>query len=79
MKKYAVYPGIILSKENGDEQYIGAAQLMHSYGVSPQECIIITADVRPLVQLPRGMTRLFPQQDGNYSISSTKPTASPVS
>lgn len=39
--KYYICPGTIRSKTDGDSHYIGAAELMRLYGVSPAECKVI--------------------------------------
>jgi len=39
--KYAVHPGFIESKKDGEVHWIEARQLMQLYGVNPSECIVI--------------------------------------
>ena len=79
--KYAVYPGPVKSKNDGQVHFIGAAQLMALYKVQPQECLVI----HPLPRNPRPedvsenrrkedfvtdhkLIPLFPRFDGNYAI-----------
>lgn len=39
-KKYLVMAGYVISKEDGDQHYIGAVDLMKLYGVEHSECVI---------------------------------------
>lgn len=79
--KYAVYPGPVKSRNDGDIHFIGAAQLMALYKVHPQECLVIHP--LPLNPSPEDVLEnrrrehlatdyklilLFPRFDGNYTI-----------
>lgn len=41
MKRFVVYPGEVISKEDFDRHWISARQLMSLYRVQPHECIVI--------------------------------------
>lgn len=73
--KWVVFPGRVRSRTDGDEHYVGAAQLMRLYGVRPQECMVAdpvgsravyAATVRDADRL--GLVPLVPRGDGNYTL-----------
>lgn len=71
--KYVICPGMVVSKADGREHYIGAMQLMRLYGVDPRECEIHEpAPWWPIsyyhmaAELQRGLPRLCPRHDGSY-------------
>jgi hypothetical protein len=68
MIKYAVYPGYVISKNDGDEHYIGARQLMRLYGVSQRECRIFDKHHHHLNSAADGLIALYPRFDGNYTL-----------
>lgn len=66
MLKYAVYPGYVISKNDGDRHYISAQQLMRLYKVDPRECIVVREQkiwfgIQDLILLK-------PRYDGEYTI-----------
>ena len=79
--KYAVYPGVVLSKSDGDLHYIPARMLMHLYGVAPGECLEIDElrsprnrveqlDVESRIRRAKEekLIALRPQFSGDYSL-----------
>ena len=68
--KYALIPGHIDSKNDGDEHYISAGQLCKLYGVNRNECLVI--DYKNPGTF-RGLNldnyiQLHPRYDGNYKL-----------
>ena len=61
--KYAVYPGMIRSRNDGDWHYVGAAQLIRLYGVRPSECLIVVDDRDRMGGRGEGLIPLHPQHD----------------
>lgn len=51
--RYAICPGWVTSKEDGDRHFIGSAELMRLYGVKPAECRVCYLDV--------------PREDGEFT------------
>ena len=47
VKRFAVYPGYVSSRNDWDRHYISAQQLMDLYRVRPAECIVIRDDLPP--------------------------------
>lgn len=69
MKKYLVIPGNVISKNDGDEHYISANELIRLYGVQRDDCVIADPS------MPRGyyskyadLILLVPRYDGDYSL-----------
>lgn len=77
--KYAIYPGEIRSRNDGDWHYVTAMQLMHLYGVDPRECIVVFPSSMYRHESEResllrdvqrcGLIELYPRYDGNYTLS----------
>ncbi len=40
-KRFAVYPGTVTSRSDGDKHRVSGAQLIRLYGVNPAECYIV--------------------------------------
>lgn len=69
MIKYVVFPGKVISKNDGDEHYIGAKKLMQLYGVSQRECLVISPNDPRRRDYDFGdLIELFPQYDGDYTL-----------
>lgn len=78
--KYALHPGPVTSKRDGDRHFIDAHQLARLYGVSPRECVVVPWDVRPgpgharthellLDRIKRmNLVHLYPRHDGKYTL-----------
>lgn len=68
--KYAVYPGQVTSRNDGDRHVISAGKLMELYGVCPSECIVMQSKEKEPCPHGRtaGLTPLFPRYDGHYHL-----------
>lgn len=64
---YAIYPGYVTSKNDGQEHYIGARQLMVLYGVPFHECVIVETAWN--ARHATNLIPLYPRYDGNYSVA----------
>ena len=68
---YAVHPGTVVSKNDGDMHYITAWKLIRLYGVDPNKCIIWD-EKRPETRQGRKYeeyTHLYPKTNGNYDLN----------
>lgn len=68
MKKIAIHPGEIMSKNDGQIHKIGARQLAELYGVDLRDCIVWEQD-RPesyLGRNPDDYYHLYPRYYGDY-------------
>lgn len=78
--KYALHPGMVISKRDGDHHFIDAHQLARLYRVSPRECVVVPRNVEQgrerqhqllLDRIERmGLIHLHPRYDGNYQLPS---------
>lgn len=73
--KYAVYPGPVTSKTDGDQHFIPSEMLIMLYKVDPRECIVIRRNDDPTRYLAAqeiakefNLIPLVPQYNGDYSI-----------
>lgn len=67
MKKYAVYPGYIRSKYDGDKHFITARKLIQLYGADPKECVVVDDFRRDVKRLgAEKLIGLRPLYDSNY-------------
>ena len=73
--KYALFPGPMTSKMDGDRHHVDARQLARLYNVPPRECVVVRETRDPLereILLKRikrqGLIELRPRYDGNYSL-----------
>ena len=67
MKKFAIHPGYITSKNDGDRHFISYNQLIKLYGANPNECFEWVkghADVK----LWDDYIHLKPRFDGDYDL-----------
>jgi hypothetical protein len=77
--KYAIYPGPVTSKTDGDEHHITAPNLARLYGVRLEDCIVIHASDfgtpwrRGLIERAKQLPALMPRYDGNYSLPAGVP------
>jgi hypothetical protein len=65
---YAIHPGYVTSKNDGDLHYISTAQLVRLYRLRTSE-YIVWDDKRPETYLGRNRedyVHLYPRYDGNY-------------
>ena len=70
MIKYAVYPGEVTSRVDGQLHYISASQLIKLYHVNPDQCVIVYPD-RPDTIQGIDMSKviaLYPRYHGNYTL-----------
>lgn len=67
MKKYAIHPGYVVSKNDGDKHFIKYHQLIELYGVDPKECFE-WSEHTPGHEYGK-YTHLFPDYDGNYKVN----------
>lgn len=78
--KYALHPGFVTSKNDGDRHFINAHQLASCYGVRPCECVVVPWDatktrideIRRQQIIDRiermKLIHLHPRYDGNYKL-----------
>lgn len=73
-KIYAIHPGYVISKNDGNEHFITPRQLIGLYGVNPQQCIVLDYRKGPQSYMEYGplvnYIHLYPRRDGNYSLPS---------
>ena len=76
--KYALHPGPVTSRTDGDKHFVDAHQLARLYGVAPSECVVVPWEVKPGHELPHrvrmeriermGLVHLYPRPNGNYTL-----------
>lgn len=69
-KRYALHPGGVFSRTDGQLHHIGAGRLAALYGVDARDCIVIR-DEEHGARAQRGIImgdyiHLYPRYDGNY-------------
>lgn len=73
--KYAVYPGPVRSRTDGDRHHVGAGNLMQLYGVDPRECVVVEWN-KPvtdrIAEQIKDLIVLGPRYDGNYKLPESK-------
>ena len=62
---YAVHPGYIQSKSDGDVHFIDAPTIIRLYGVEPDKCIVWEENFGYYTDC---LVHLYPTFDGNYSL-----------
>lgn len=65
-KKYLVFPGTIISKNDGDKHYISARSIMHLYMVRPEDCIVVDSDLKLRGLDQSDFIHLEPNYIGDY-------------
>lgn len=60
VKRFAVYPGYVSSRNDWDRHYISAQQLMSLYQVRPEECVVIRDDRDLIGRRDGDLDRLMP-------------------
>lgn len=83
MIRYALFPGHVVSKRDGQIHNVGAAQLAQLYGVDPKDCTVIRPPVGDdcrdgwiacMNEARRaGLLYLAPRYDGDYDITKALP------
>lgn len=72
--KYALYPGSVRSKTDGDLHYVGPSTLAHLYGVDLRDCMVVYEHEldKPWNRGQRdratALPALRPRWDGNYAL-----------
>lgn len=76
--KYALFPGPVTSKNDGDRHFVDAPTLAFCYGVRLSECLVVPAHISErhprerellLERIERqGLVQLRPRYDGNYTL-----------
>lgn len=64
-KKYALHPGFVTSRFDGEQHYIGIRQLVHLYGLSQSE-YVVWDDRGSLGRREEDYIHLYPSYEGNY-------------
>lgn len=64
--KFAIHPGRIKSKSDGDIHFITARMLVNLYRLKPGEYVIWNDDDRSLVMIWNDYIHLYPLYHGNY-------------
>ncbi len=65
-KLFAIFPGIVFSKNDGQRHHISGRSLIELYNLDPEECIIHTANDRTRGWLVN-LIPLGPRSKGDYS------------
>lgn len=73
MKKYAVYPSYVISRNDGDRHFIGFLELCRLYGVNPAECVNMQNWTDPRGTSAERLIQLTVRYDGNYTIPTSTP------
>lgn len=63
--RYVLHPGYIISKEDGQEHFIGGPRLARLYGVNLLDCVY--GDM-PGYRQKEGDVHLHPDYHGNYKL-----------
>ncbi len=72
MTKYAVHPGFVTSRTDGDEHYMGALELVRLYQLKQGEYVVVNRDkwgeltIASRALNTEGMHNLYPRYDGHY-------------
>ena len=79
MPRYALYPGPVTSRTDGQRHHVSARQLAALYGVDLRECLVVTqADLehpgmRDFCARAATLVALRPRYDGDYSLPAPAP------
>lgn len=71
---YAVYPGPVRSRSDGDLHHVSSGELMHLYGVKHADCVVVIDPYsedpreRPKIEHARKLIALRPRDGGDYSL-----------
>lgn len=66
--KYALHPGFVNSKTDGERHFITATMLAKLYGVKITECLVCRADHPSYGNNNKELISLSPREDGNYDL-----------
>jgi hypothetical protein len=67
-KRYAVFPGLVESRNDGDEHFLTFGRLCELYSVLPEVCVNMSDESKWRGRDISHLTPLRPRSDGNYSI-----------
>jgi hypothetical protein len=69
--KYLLFPGLVISRVDGDSHFVGAQELASLYGVPLEQCAVrpAAATVAACKDICRrhDLIELHPRSDGNYT------------
>jgi hypothetical protein len=82
--KYVVKPGWVTSKNDGQQHYIGAMQLIRLYQVDPRLCYVYEPtprwtrwDAEEAKRIMKDLIPLVPRYDGNYRVPTSPAPSGP--
>jgi hypothetical protein len=69
--RYAVHPGYVRSRTDGQQHYVGFADLVRLYGVPPGRCVLWDDDRRETYagRNHDEFVHLRPRSSGDYSLA----------
>ena len=67
--RYVLHPGYVISKNDGQEHFIGGPRLARLYGVDMRQCVF---GGEPGYQEQEGDVHLCPDYHGRYALPSNK-------
>lgn len=66
-KKYLLFPGYVISQNDGDRHYINAIVLARLYSINLSECIVCDRSVN--FHQSENLISLYPDSTGVYKIT----------
>jgi hypothetical protein len=73
-KKYAIHPGYVTSKNDGEQHFISYGQLINLYGLKEKDCIVWDLEI-PETWRGRNhkdYVHLYPKYNGRYILPSSR-------
>jgi hypothetical protein len=67
LTRHLVYPGFIISRQDGDKHYIGFLQLCRLYRIDPHTAIDVRTQVVSILPQPDDK-HYHPRYDGKYPL-----------
>jgi hypothetical protein len=77
-RRFAVYPGYVTSKTDGDRHWIGFGRLCELYRVPPSMCVDMSDERKTLGLRTEGMIALRPRYHGDYDLTATEKGRCPM-
>jgi hypothetical protein len=71
-KRYAVHPGYVTSRNDGQDHYLGFMRLCQLYRVAPAECVDMSQEKNWRGMDVSNLVRLTPRYDGNYALPNSQ-------
>ena len=69
-KKYAIHPGYVVSKNDGDCHFISFNRLKQLYRLEKEECVNWGSSYRESIgEREEDYIHIFPRRNGDYSLS----------